>query len=185
MQWTGQNNGEIVSSASLLARKCNWLARTSIMNMRNAICVGTQTSKVPTLVTFLFIFYFVLTTSFPGLSWVTANRSTKAWFTCTCRKNRGWLLLADLIEWFLYLCQSNLMLVPYFSVFNIHSHTPEGENPRFLRQVWTRLKTERIIHAEISTYVLIQQCCCMKGELTEYNFLTRSVTGTKFSIFRV
>ena len=29
----------------------------------------------------------------------------------------------------------NLMFVPYFSLFNIHSYTSEGENPRFLRQV--------------------------------------------------
>ena len=28
------------------------------MNMRNATCVGTETSKVPTRVTFLFIFFF-------------------------------------------------------------------------------------------------------------------------------
>ena len=31
------------------------------MNMRNATCVGTKTSKVPTSVTFLFIFYSVPT----------------------------------------------------------------------------------------------------------------------------
>ena len=60
MQLTGQNNGGIASSAFLLARKCNWLARTCIMNMRNATCVGTQTSKVPTRVTPLFIPYTVL-----------------------------------------------------------------------------------------------------------------------------
>ena len=59
MQLTGQNNGGIASSAFLLARKCNWLARTCIMNMRNATCVGTQTSKVPTRVTLLFIPYTV------------------------------------------------------------------------------------------------------------------------------
>ena len=53
----------------------------------------------------------------------------------TCRKNRGWLLLADVIESILYLCKSSLLFVPYFSLFNIHSHTPEEENPRFLRQV--------------------------------------------------
>ena len=55
MQLTGQNNGGIGSSAFLLVRKCNWLARTCIMNMRNATCVGTQTSKVLTRVTLLFI----------------------------------------------------------------------------------------------------------------------------------
>ena len=55
MQLTGQNNGGIASSALLLARKCNWLARTCIMNMRNATCAETQTSKVPTRVTLLFI----------------------------------------------------------------------------------------------------------------------------------
>ena len=27
------------------------------------------------------------------------------------------------------------MFVPHFGVFNIHSHTPEGENPQFLQQV--------------------------------------------------
>ena len=58
MQLTGQNNGGIASSAFLLARKCNWLARTCTMNMRNATCVGTQTSKVR--VTLLFIPYTVL-----------------------------------------------------------------------------------------------------------------------------
>ena len=30
------------------------------MNMRNATCVGTETSKVPTRVTLLFIFYSVV-----------------------------------------------------------------------------------------------------------------------------
>ena len=59
MQLTGQNNGGIASSAFLLATKCNWLARTGIMSMRNATCVGTQTSKVPTRVTLLFIPYTV------------------------------------------------------------------------------------------------------------------------------
>ena len=51
MRLTGQNNGRIASPA--------WLARTCIMNMRNATCVGTETSKVPTRVTLLFIFYSV------------------------------------------------------------------------------------------------------------------------------
>ena len=32
----------------LIARKCNRLARKMAANMRNAICVRTQTSKVPT-----------------------------------------------------------------------------------------------------------------------------------------
>ena len=59
-QLTGQNNGGIASSAFLLAWKCSWLARTCIMNMRNATCLGTQTSKVPTRVTRLFIFYSVV-----------------------------------------------------------------------------------------------------------------------------
>ena len=59
MQLTGQNNGGIASSAFVLTRKCNWLARTCIMNMRNATCVGTQISKVPTRVTLLFIPYTV------------------------------------------------------------------------------------------------------------------------------
>ena len=36
-------------------------------------------------------------------------------------------LLADVIECTLYLCKSNLMFVPYFSLFNIHSHTPERD----------------------------------------------------------
>ena len=66
MQLTGQNNGEIASSAFLLARKCNWLARTCIMNMRNATCVGTQTSKVPSRVTLLFIPYTVPIARFSG-----------------------------------------------------------------------------------------------------------------------
>ena len=86
MQLTGQNIGGIARPAFLLARKCNWLAnsqarlftyarpcvgkepglrgcwlatglaRTCIMNMRNATCI----SKVPTWVTFLFIFYSVV-----------------------------------------------------------------------------------------------------------------------------
>ena len=49
----------------------------------------------------------------------------------TCRKNRGWLPLADVIELILYLCNT---FVPYFSLLNIHSHSPEGENLRFLRE---------------------------------------------------
>ena len=60
MQFTGQNNGGTANSASLLARKCNWLTRTCIMNMRNATCVRTQTSKVPTWVALLFISYSML-----------------------------------------------------------------------------------------------------------------------------
>ena len=59
MQLTGQNNGGIASSAFLFARKYNWLASTWIMNMRNATSVGTQTSKVLTRVTLLFIPYTV------------------------------------------------------------------------------------------------------------------------------
>ena len=38
------DNGGIASSAFLLARKCNWLARNCIMKMRNAKCASTQTS---------------------------------------------------------------------------------------------------------------------------------------------
>ena len=53
MQLTGQNNGGIACPAFLLARTC-------IMKMRNVTCVGTQTSKVPTRVTLLFINYSVL-----------------------------------------------------------------------------------------------------------------------------
>ena len=54
MQFTGQNNGGIMaSSAFLLARKCNWLARICIMSM-------TQTSKVLTWVALLFIFYSIV-----------------------------------------------------------------------------------------------------------------------------
>ena len=60
MQFTGQNNGRTASSAFLLARKCNWLARTCIMNMRNALCVRTQTSKVPAWVALLFLSYSML-----------------------------------------------------------------------------------------------------------------------------
>ena len=55
MQLTGQSNCRTASSAFLLARKGNCLARTCI-NMRNVTCVGTQTSKVLTRVVFLFIF---------------------------------------------------------------------------------------------------------------------------------
>ena len=55
MQLTGQNTGRTASSAFLLARKGNWLARTCIMNVRNETCVETQTSKVPTQVAFLLI----------------------------------------------------------------------------------------------------------------------------------
>ena len=70
------------------------------------------------------------------------NANTNMWYLSvvyTSRKNRGGLLLVDVIERILYLCESNPKFVPYLSVFNIHSHTPEQENPRFLRQVWTRL----------------------------------------------
>ena len=40
------------------------------------------------------------------------------------------------------LYKSNLIFVPYYGLLGTHSHTPEGENPRSLRQVWTRLKTQ-------------------------------------------
>ena len=58
MQLTGQNNSGIASPVFLLDRKCNWLVRTYIINMRNATCVATQTLKVPTRVILLFIFLF-------------------------------------------------------------------------------------------------------------------------------
>ena len=48
MQFTGQEAEQPASAACLLARKCNRLARKMAANMRNAICVRTQTSKVPT-----------------------------------------------------------------------------------------------------------------------------------------
>ena len=63
------------------------------------------------------------------------NRELESQLVHICRKNRGWLLLADAIERILYLCKCNLMFVQYLCVFNIHSHTPGGENPRFSRQV--------------------------------------------------
>ena len=39
----------------------------------------------------------------------------------------------------------------YFSLFNIYSHTPDGENLRFLRQVWTRLMSNHV--AKIHLYM--------------------------------
>ena len=39
----------------------------------------------------------------------------------------------------IYLCKSMLIFVPYFSLLGTHSHTPKGENHRFLRQVRTRI----------------------------------------------
>ena len=39
------------------------------MNMRNATCVGTETSKVPTRVALLFIFYFVVRAIALGKTW--------------------------------------------------------------------------------------------------------------------
>ena len=48
MQFTGQKAEQPASTACLLARKCNRLARKMAAKMRNAICVRTQTSKVPT-----------------------------------------------------------------------------------------------------------------------------------------
>ncbi len=48
MQFTGQKAEQPASTACLLARKCNRLARKMAANMRNAICVRTQTSKIPT-----------------------------------------------------------------------------------------------------------------------------------------
>ena len=34
----------------------------------------------------------------------------------TCRKNQGWLLVADVIERVLHLCKSNLIFLPFFSL---------------------------------------------------------------------
>ncbi len=48
MPFTGQKVEQPASTACLLARKCNRLARKMAANMRNAICVRTQTLKVPT-----------------------------------------------------------------------------------------------------------------------------------------
>ena len=47
------------STACLLARKCHWLARKMAANMRNATCVRTETSKLPTYVALLYgsLFY--------------------------------------------------------------------------------------------------------------------------------
>ena len=36
-------------------------------------------------------------------------------------------------------CKSNLIFVAYYGLIGTLSHTPEGENPRSLRQAWTRL----------------------------------------------
>ena len=41
MQFTGQKAEQPASTACLLARKCNRLARKMAANMRNAICVRT------------------------------------------------------------------------------------------------------------------------------------------------
>ena len=64
MQFTGQKAEQPASTACLLARKCNRLARKMAANMRNAICVRTQTSKVPTqdilLVSSLFCAFVVM-----------------------------------------------------------------------------------------------------------------------------
>ena len=48
MQFTGQKAEQPASTACLLSRKCNRLARKMAANICNAICVRTQTSKVPT-----------------------------------------------------------------------------------------------------------------------------------------
>ena len=66
MQFTGQKAEQPASTACLLARKCNSLARTCIMNMRNATCVRTQTSKDPTRVALLFICYSMVTQKEPS-----------------------------------------------------------------------------------------------------------------------
>ena len=58
MRLTGQKAEQPASTASLLARKCRWLARAMAVNMRNAICARTQTSKVPTRVGLLFFSLF-------------------------------------------------------------------------------------------------------------------------------
>ena len=55
-----QINGGTACSTFLLAWKCNWLARTCIMKMHYATCMVTQTSKVPSRVALLFIFYDVV-----------------------------------------------------------------------------------------------------------------------------
>ena len=89
MQLTGQNNGGIESSAFLLAWKCNWLARTCIMNMRNATCVGTQTSKVPTRMTLLSIFYSV--TVYKVMSFNIRSPLMKTLHGPECRNVRSWM----------------------------------------------------------------------------------------------
>ena len=57
---------------------------------------------------------------------------TKAWFTLV-RIGDGRCDRVDSIP--LHKQSMNLMFFLYFSLFNIYSHTPERENPRFLRQV--------------------------------------------------
>ena len=74
MQFTGQKAEQPASTACLLARKCNWLARTCIMSMRNATCVRTQTSKDPTRVALLFISYSMFQT--PNLALQTFFQGT-------------------------------------------------------------------------------------------------------------
>ena len=41
---------------------------------------------------------------------------------------------------YIYLCKNNPLFVLCFGLLDSHSHTLEGENPKFLRVVWTRLR---------------------------------------------
>ena len=67
------------------------------MNMRNATCVGTKTSKIPTRVTLLFIFYSVIVMNFAGHEFHATPVNNVYFFSVQCfikidTKFQGWKL---------------------------------------------------------------------------------------------
>ena len=114
MQLTGQNNGGTASSAFLLARKCNWLARTCIMNMRNATWAGTQISKVPTRAALLISSYSVVK--------LNAIPTDALLIKVPCCFSTLWQALKLML--FMSVCkQSSPSVATHFSLCNINTTT--------------------------------------------------------------
>ena len=110
------------------------------MNMRNATCVGTKTSKIPTRVTLLLIFYSVLVlTVFPfaGLQDVHLHEymwtaGSYAFFTCFLRYQLK--VMKDKYE----SVRTSLALQTYKNIHNnTGQHLTSSPNTLILQPAWT------------------------------------------------
>ena len=70
-----------------------------------------------------------------------------AWFAFTCRKNRGRLLLANVIEPILYTFAKAIQCLPTLALFTYSFVSTRRRNsPRFSRQMRVRLKGNQLLN---------------------------------------